>query len=372
MAQWEAKFDWPLDQFLRERVQWPSERRVKCENGKLKRGEPVGIRILPETKQGYLARIKRAQREWVERQRQNPHPLSAAAEKKTCGERSRTMGHPQDQRQDQDGSTTGRVARVGSSRARRDQQGETRCGGRKGGPPADYRCRMCQYGAGLSKVPPAFRTLPCASRRSRLSVTASQSNERALAISADRTSRSPAPVIPRGGPHKSRFSRVRMTWESTALSALARRASIHSFRRARNHVPAVAALPTMVGMPQLFQWSIHQRKRFPNRSMGQDYAYPFHMTIIYRPDGPDVMENRGARRVAKPLMVVASAALFATSTNGAGVGFARDENGRGLLTTTSAPFPTEVAQLCARRSWLGYPPKRWATRPEPLDTVKKS
>jgi hypothetical protein len=70
MAQREAKFDWPCDQFLRFRVQWPSERRVKFENGKLKRREPVGIRILPETKQGYLARIKRAQREWVERQRQ--------------------------------------------------------------------------------------------------------------------------------------------------------------------------------------------------------------------------------------------------------------------------------------------------------------
>jgi hypothetical protein len=41
MAQWEAKFDWPLDQFLRFRVQWPSEPRVKCENGKLKRGSQL-------------------------------------------------------------------------------------------------------------------------------------------------------------------------------------------------------------------------------------------------------------------------------------------------------------------------------------------
>jgi hypothetical protein len=35
------------------------------------------------------------------------HLLSVAADKKTCGERSRTMGHPQDQRQEQDESTTG-------------------------------------------------------------------------------------------------------------------------------------------------------------------------------------------------------------------------------------------------------------------------
>ncbi len=152
---------------------------------------------------------------------------------------------------------------------------------------------MCQYGAGLLKVPPAFRTLPRASRRSRLSVTASQSNERTSAISADRTSRSPAPVPGRGGPHKSRFCRARMTRESTALSALARRASFHSFRRARNHVPAATALPTMVGMPQLFQWSIHQRKRFPKCSMGQDYADLFHLTIIiYKLDGPDVVKDR--------------------------------------------------------------------------------
>jgi hypothetical protein len=46
MAQWEAKFDWPRDQFLRFRVQWPSERRVKCENGKLKRGSQLEFGIL--------------------------------------------------------------------------------------------------------------------------------------------------------------------------------------------------------------------------------------------------------------------------------------------------------------------------------------
>ena len=155
---------------------------------------------------------------------------------------------------------------------------------------------MCQQGAGLFKVPPAFRTLPRASRRSRLSVTASQSNESASAISGDRTSGSPAPVHPRGGPHKSRFCKARMTLESTALSALARRASFHSFRRARNHVHAVTALPTMAVMPELFQWSIHQRNRFPKRSMGQDYADLFHLTIIiYKLDGPDVVKNRGAR-----------------------------------------------------------------------------
>ncbi len=41
MAQWEAKFDWPRDQFLGDRVQWPCGRRVKCEKGKLKRGSQL-------------------------------------------------------------------------------------------------------------------------------------------------------------------------------------------------------------------------------------------------------------------------------------------------------------------------------------------
>src|SRR4029077_12043785 len=46
MAQREVKFDWPRDQFLNFRVQWPSERGVKCENGKLKRGSRLEFRSL--------------------------------------------------------------------------------------------------------------------------------------------------------------------------------------------------------------------------------------------------------------------------------------------------------------------------------------
>jgi hypothetical protein len=92
MAQWEGKFDWPLDQFLRDRVQWPSEPRVKCENGKLKRGSQLEFETLG---MGREATSKAS------------HLLSVTADKKTCGERSRTMGRPQDQRQDQNKSTTG-------------------------------------------------------------------------------------------------------------------------------------------------------------------------------------------------------------------------------------------------------------------------
>jgi hypothetical protein len=69
----------------------------------------------------------------------------------------------------------------------------------------DYRCSTCLQGAGLSNVPPAFRTRPRASRRSRLSHTASQSNDKDCANSAERTSGSPAPVIPRRESHKARF-----------------------------------------------------------------------------------------------------------------------------------------------------------------------
>jgi hypothetical protein len=46
MAQWEAKFDWPRDQFLHFRVQWPPEPRVKCENRKLKRGSQLEFETL--------------------------------------------------------------------------------------------------------------------------------------------------------------------------------------------------------------------------------------------------------------------------------------------------------------------------------------
>jgi len=38
MARRETKFDWPLVQFLSERVGWPFEFRAKSENGKLKMG----------------------------------------------------------------------------------------------------------------------------------------------------------------------------------------------------------------------------------------------------------------------------------------------------------------------------------------------
>jgi hypothetical protein len=37
------KFYWPLVQFLRARVNWPSETRVKCEIGKLKRESRLGV-----------------------------------------------------------------------------------------------------------------------------------------------------------------------------------------------------------------------------------------------------------------------------------------------------------------------------------------
>jgi hypothetical protein len=82
MAQWEAKFDWPLDQFLRFRVQWSSEPRMKCENGKLKRGS--------QSEFGSLG----IGREVTSK----PSHLLLKAQK---------MGHPQDQKQDQDKSTAG-------------------------------------------------------------------------------------------------------------------------------------------------------------------------------------------------------------------------------------------------------------------------
>jgi hypothetical protein len=72
MAQCEAKFDWPRDQFLRFRVQWPSERGVKCENGKLKRGSQLEF---GSSGMGREATSKPS------------HLLSAAADAKGCGTR---------------------------------------------------------------------------------------------------------------------------------------------------------------------------------------------------------------------------------------------------------------------------------------------
>jgi hypothetical protein len=71
MAQWEAKFDWPLDQFLRDRVQWPSEPREKSENGKLRRGSQLEFETLG------------------------------------MGREATSRPHPQDQRRDKDKSTAG-------------------------------------------------------------------------------------------------------------------------------------------------------------------------------------------------------------------------------------------------------------------------
>jgi hypothetical protein len=82
MAHCEAKFDWPRDQFLRDRVHWPSERRVKCENGKLKRESQLEF--------GSLGMGREATSK-------SSHLLLKAQK----------FGHPQDQEQDQDKSTAG-------------------------------------------------------------------------------------------------------------------------------------------------------------------------------------------------------------------------------------------------------------------------
>jgi hypothetical protein len=51
---------------------------VKCENGKLKMGSQLGFPRFQKRRKGDPARIKRAQREWAEGQRQNPDPLPTA------------------------------------------------------------------------------------------------------------------------------------------------------------------------------------------------------------------------------------------------------------------------------------------------------